>query len=81
MNGKGKLIFPDHSKYEGDLLDNKRTGYGEFYWPDGRIYKGEFKDGYQHGVGDFTDPSSSMIRRGNIMSLIENKLNRLMGKW
>ena len=40
MEGKGILIYPDGSKYEGDFLNGKKNGYGTFIWNQNKYYEG-----------------------------------------
>ena len=43
-DGKGILISPDGSKYEGYWKEDKAYGRGRLYHANGDIYEGEFKD-------------------------------------
>jgi len=49
MHGKGTLLWPDGRKYEGEFVNDKRTGKAIFHWGDGRMYEGDFLDGKLHG--------------------------------
>ena len=40
MDGKGKLINADLSRFEGEFKEDKMHGFGVFKWKDGRIYRG-----------------------------------------
>jgi hypothetical protein len=48
---KIRIVFPDGSKYIGQMKDGKRHGHGRFVNPDGSEYRGEFKNGEPHGKG------------------------------
>ena len=39
-NGKGKYVWANGNKYEGDWTDNMINGYGKYTWSDGRVYEG-----------------------------------------
>ena len=45
MHGKGTFKWLDGRYYEGEYLDDKKSGFGTFGWPDGRMYEGQWKDG------------------------------------
>ena len=49
--------------YEGDYLNDKKSGFGIYTWADGRQYHGMWKDGKQHGEGKYILPSG-VQRRG-----------------
>ena len=51
FHGKGKLVFPDGSVYDGLWEDNKRSGSGVMIWPDGHRYEGEWSDDKCSGSG------------------------------
>ena len=40
-------------RYEGDFVDNKRTGKGIYTWATGDRYDGDWIDGKQNGKGSF----------------------------
>jgi hypothetical protein len=48
---KVRVVFPDGSKYIGQIKDGKRHGHGRFINPDGSEYRGEFRNGEPHGKG------------------------------
>jgi hypothetical protein len=37
--------------YEGNYVDDKKSGYGVFLWPSGSRYEGNFKDDFRDGFG------------------------------
>ena len=45
MHGIGIFTWDDGRKYEGDFLDDKKSGHGVFTWTDGRKYDGYWKFG------------------------------------
>ena len=48
---KLRVVFPDGSKYIGQMKDGKRHGQGRFISAHGSEYRGEFRDGEPHGKG------------------------------
>lgn len=58
--------FPrfNSAKYEGEYLDNKRSGYGMYVHADGRTYTGEYLNDRPHGKGVLTDPKGVVINEG-----------------
>ncbi len=50
----GVFMLLGGGRYEGDFIDDKRTGRGIFNWPDGNRYEGDFLDGKMHGRGILT---------------------------
>ena len=57
--GKGTLIWPDGSRYEGEFYNGHLQGEGTFTWPDGSSYKGEWQNDLPQGQGVFTWPDGS----------------------
>jgi len=51
--GRGTFVWPDGSRYEGELYHGCLQGYGTFKWPDGSFYRGEWKNNLPHGRGVF----------------------------
>jgi hypothetical protein len=45
MKGEGVFTWSDGKKYNGQFVDDKRSGYGVMEWPDGKKYAGYWKDG------------------------------------
>jgi hypothetical protein len=37
--------------YEGNYVDDKKTGYGVFSWPSGSRYEGNFTEDFRDGFG------------------------------
>ena len=57
-NGKGKITYTDTSYYDGDWVDNQKSGTGThtYFDKNGRYigkYEGEFKNGMRNGYGVF----------------------------
>ena len=55
LNGQGKKIYEDGTRYEGAFLDGKEDGMGIYYFKDGTNWKGNSKNGLKNGKGTFTD--------------------------
>mmetsp|Transcript_3417 Transcript_3417/g.2396 ORF Transcript_3417/g.2396 Transcript_3417/m.2396 type:complete len:109 (+) Transcript_3417:143-469(+) len=53
--GKGKVVWPDGSVYEGDWKYDLRHGFGEYKRPTGYYYKGFWKKHVMHGTGEEVD--------------------------
>lgn len=53
-NHKCMINFPDGTKYEGDVHDNRLTGNGKFVFPSGANYEGGVCGGLRHGQGTYT---------------------------
>jgi hypothetical protein len=52
---KKTIIFPDETKYVGEVKNGKPHGKGTLTYPDdGGEYIGQWKDGVQHGKGTYT---------------------------
>ena len=51
FEGKGKLMFKDGRKYEGDFCQGKREGNGTLIMPNGNKYSGMWKNDVKHGMG------------------------------
>ena len=54
LNRKGKFIFANGYKYEGELKDGKFHGKGELIFVNGYKYEGDFEYGKFHGLGKYT---------------------------
>ena len=50
------LIFPDGTKYEGEIHNNKISGIGKFTFPTGATYTGEVLNGFRNGKGIYHNP-------------------------
>ena len=51
LDGKGILLWPDGSLYEGYFKAGKLNGRGRLIHADGSVYTGEWKDDKAHGYG------------------------------
>ena len=51
-------------KYEGEWLDDKRSGQATFTWLDGMKYVGEWLDGKRSGYGTQYDHKGIVISQG-----------------
>ena len=54
FGGKSTIIFPDGTKYIGEIHNNKITGKGEYYFNTGAVYVGELLNGFRNGKGKYT---------------------------
>ena len=52
-HGKGVGVFTwkNGDRYEGDFVNNQRTGKGVYTWPSGSRHEGDFVDGKRTGMG------------------------------
>jgi len=50
-NGKGKMVWNDHSEYDGDWRDGLPHGMGNFKAANQEVYEGDFKEGKKEGRG------------------------------
>ena len=55
-NEKCQIIFPDGTKYEGEIHQNKITGKGKYIFPSGSTYEGSLLNGLRHGAGKYVSP-------------------------
>ena len=42
MNGKGKMVWPDQSRFEGNFKNGKASGNGVEYMSNGDKFTGQF---------------------------------------
>ena len=56
MNGQGLYTFANGNRYDGDWLDDKRTGFGIYTYINGNAYEGMFID-----IGSFLQKLASII--------------------
>ena len=42
MSGEGKMVWSDGRSYEGQFMDDKKSGVGTFTRKDGRKYNGQW---------------------------------------
>jgi hypothetical protein len=55
MDGKGLMIWPDHSRYEGEFKSGKIEGQGKKEFTNGNKYVGDWKSDAMHGHGVWHD--------------------------
>jgi hypothetical protein len=63
-NGQGIYYFPEddvsgREYYDGEWIDDKRTGHGTMKWLYGAIYEGAWENGSRHGQGIYYFPEDS----------------------
>ena len=52
---KGKLIYEDGMKYEGEFVGNKKEGKGIFYWDENTKWEGNWLNDKMSGEGIYKD--------------------------
>ncbi len=58
--GRGKLVYENDDRYEGQMLNGRPNGYGTFISAENnRRYRGSFKNGEFHGRGEYTFANGS----------------------
>ena len=70
-NGKCKIKWSDDEYYDGDVVDNKRTGKGFYKFACGTTYTGDFIDGKRTGKGIYNWTNGSSYE-GEIINDIKN---------
>lgn len=50
-HGKGRVVFPNGGRYEGELLNGVVHGKGILFFPNGNRYEGQFLNGEMTGKG------------------------------
>ena len=63
MEGRGVFRWPNGRVYEGNFVNNKKSGNGKMTWPEGNYYDGEWEEGLQHGRGFYCSQDGTE-RRG-----------------
>eukprot|EP00826_Nyctotherus_ovalis_P002973 TRINITY_DN10597_c0_g1_i5.p1 TRINITY_DN10597_c0_g1~~TRINITY_DN10597_c0_g1_i5.p1 ORF type:complete len:224 (-),score=65.56 TRINITY_DN10597_c0_g1_i5:45-716(-) len=53
LDGKGMILYPDGSQYEGYLKNNEANGKGRLIHADGDVYIGEWVDDKANGKGKY----------------------------
>ena len=51
MDGKGVMVWPDQSKYEGEFKNGKIEGKGKKEFSNGNRFIGDWKNDVMHGSG------------------------------
>lgn len=54
MHGKGTYIFPNGNRYEGEWMDDMKSGYGILFYVNGEKYEGFWELDKAHGKGTLT---------------------------
>jgi hypothetical protein len=54
MNGKGTYQFVNGNKYEGEWIDDFKSGYGVLHYANGEKYEGFWENDKAHGKGTLT---------------------------
>ena len=77
-NGRGVLVFANGNRYEGNWVDDSRSGLGVFTCAtSGYIYEGSFNNGRRHGVGRIVLPNGDSFKgrfeEGKIVGPVEWK--------
>ncbi len=67
MNGKGRMDYTTGGYFEGNMLNNNRSGYGKVVLSDNTIYEGTFKDNTLNGNGTMQLPNGDK-RTGNFVN-------------
>ena len=49
INGKGRYVWKNGNRYEGDFINDKKEGKGIYFYANGDKYDGEFRDDKQNG--------------------------------
>ena len=45
--------------FDGQYVDDRKSGHGIYLWADGRAYNGEWLNGKQHGTGYYITTDAS----------------------
>ena len=68
---------PVANRYEGEFMDDLRTGSGKYSWPSGEVYEGEFVDGQAHGKGYFISKDTDWSIEGHVIMCFPS----VIGQW
>ena len=68
-HGKGKMVWDDGAKYEGDFVNGARHGNGELYLANGASYMGEFANDTCTGEGTFFSADNNTVIKGTFDNL------------
>ena len=52
----GTPVWANGDSYEGNFVDDERSGYGVYTWANGECYRGDFEHNLMNGTGTFTWP-------------------------
>ncbi len=67
------ILFPDGTKYEGEIHSNRITGKGKYYFPSGAKYTGSLLNGLRDGYGKYFSPEGITYEGGWKEGLKEGK--------
>ena len=80
VNGikQGRFIFhfASGSVFEGNFLNDLKSGYGKMTWLDGGVYEGNWKNGTQNGYGKMTW-SDGNVYEGNWKNGTQNGYGKM----
>ena len=48
--------------YDGEFVEDKRSGPGSYTWPSGDKFEGEFLDDAKHGKGEFVFSNGNIFK-------------------
>lgn len=51
FQGYGTYVYSNSAVYEGDWIDDHRTGWGKVTYENGDVYEGEWMKDKRHGLG------------------------------
>eukprot|EP00927_Polykrikos_kofoidii_P037793 TRINITY_DN32009_c0_g1_i1.p1 TRINITY_DN32009_c0_g1~~TRINITY_DN32009_c0_g1_i1.p1 ORF type:complete len:657 (+),score=94.01 TRINITY_DN32009_c0_g1_i1:71-1972(+) len=60
FHGRGRLLSPDGSVYDGQFRLGSEDGYGRFVAASGSVHEGDWKDGRKHGFGTLSNDDGSL---------------------
>jgi hypothetical protein len=63
-HGKGIIVFPEGAVYEGQIKDNRATGFGRHVSATGEIYVGQWLEDAVHGNGILINKEKSRYEGG-----------------
>lgn len=63
-HGRGIVLFPDQTFYDGTWRNDKKDGYGRCVDARGCIYEGEFSKNCFEGIGSFLNPETGVSYEG-----------------
>eukprot|EP00826_Nyctotherus_ovalis_P002977 TRINITY_DN10597_c0_g5_i4.p1 TRINITY_DN10597_c0_g5~~TRINITY_DN10597_c0_g5_i4.p1 ORF type:complete len:201 (+),score=29.13 TRINITY_DN10597_c0_g5_i4:129-731(+) len=69
LDGKGMILYPDGSQYEGYLKNNEANGKGRLIHADGDVYIGEWVDDKANGKGKYIPVSYTHLTLPTIYSV------------
>ena len=64
MDGKGVMVWPDQSKYEGEFKQGKIEGKGKKDFSNGNRFIGDWKNDVMHGSGVWYNIKDQTKRQG-----------------